>query len=66
MQVVGISCIDTIKSVIAVSEFKDDETFMDLEGIVVSLKPKECILQIGESNPDFKTVKEVYLLFFWA
>ncbi|NP_001154964.1 mutS homolog 2 [Nasonia vitripennis] len=58
-KVVGICCIDVIKSSIAVSEFKDDESFMDLEGIVVSLKPKECILQSGESNPDFKAVKEL-------
>ncbi|XP_058790262.1 DNA mismatch repair protein Msh2 [Phymastichus coffea] len=56
-KVVGLSCIDTIKSLISVSEFKDDESFIDLEAIVVSLKPKECILQMGENNPDFQAIK---------
>lgn len=59
LQIVGVSCIDTVKMSISVAEFQDDDSFMYLEAIVVSLKPKECILQLGESNPDFQAVKQV-------
>ncbi|XP_014219551.1 DNA mismatch repair protein Msh2 [Copidosoma floridanum] len=58
-KVVGVSCIDTVKTLISVCEFKDDENFVDLEAVVVSLKPKECLLQGGETNPDFQTIKQL-------
>lgn len=52
-----------VKSSISVTEFKDDENFVDLEAIVVSLKPKECILQAAnESNTDLQNIKQVLIV----
>ncbi|XP_011494385.1 PREDICTED: DNA mismatch repair protein Msh2 [Ceratosolen solmsi marchali] len=58
-KIVGVSCIDSIKSIISVSEFEDGDSFMNLETIVVLLKPKECVLQVGEGNTDFQIVKQL-------
>uniref|UniRef100_A0ABD2WUW8 DNA mismatch repair proteins mutS family domain-containing protein n=1 Tax=Trichogramma kaykai TaxID=54128 RepID=A0ABD2WUW8_9HYME len=55
---VGISCIDMVKSTISVCEFKDDENFIDLEALIVSLKAKECVLP-NENAQDLQTIKAI-------
>ena len=65
-QVVGVSCVDALASTISVCEFKDDENLTDLESLVVTLAPKECLVvqSSSESNNEFQNLKQVILLFF--
>ncbi|XP_044597120.1 DNA mismatch repair protein Msh2 isoform X2 [Cotesia glomerata] len=58
-KVVGLSCIDTMSSVIRVAQFMDDEAFSNLEALTVSNSPKECLLIQSENSQDFETIKGI-------
>ncbi|XP_012276935.1 DNA mismatch repair protein Msh2 [Orussus abietinus] len=56
---VGLSCVDTIATAISVCEFQDDEAFSNLEALIVTLAPKECLLTQGDGNYEFQTLKQL-------
>lgn len=58
-QFVGLSCVDTVSTLISVCEFKDDDSFSNLEALLVTLAPKECLLIQGDANPEFNALKQV-------
>ncbi|XP_057318906.1 DNA mismatch repair protein Msh2 [Microplitis mediator] len=58
-KVVGLSCIDTMSSVIRVAQFMDDEAFSNLEALTVTNSPKECLLVQSENSQDFETIKSI-------
>ncbi|XP_024935873.1 DNA mismatch repair protein Msh2 isoform X2 [Cephus cinctus] len=58
-KIVGVSCVDVIGTTISVCEFTTDESFSDLEALVVTLAPKECLLIQGEGSYEFKTIKQI-------
>ncbi|XP_026673807.1 DNA mismatch repair protein Msh2 isoform X2 [Ceratina calcarata] len=58
-RIVGLSCVDTTANSFSVCEFKDNESFSDLESLVVTLAPKECLLIHGEGSYEFETLKQV-------
>lgn len=58
-QVVGLSCVDVVSTLISVAEFQDNESFSNLESLVVTLAPKECLLIQGEGSYEFQTLKQV-------
>lgn len=47
---VGVSCIDSLSFSISVCEFKDDESFSQLESLMVAVQPKECLVPHAENN----------------
>lgn len=55
----GVSIVDTVSTLISVCEFIDDETFSDLEALVVTNAPKECLLIQGDGSHEFQTIKQV-------
>lgn len=59
MQVVGLSCVDVVSTLISVTEFQDNESFSNLESLIVTLAPKECLLIQGEGSYEFQTLKQV-------
>lgn len=59
LQVLGLSCIDTVSTVISVCEFKDDDSFSNLEALLVTLAPKECLIIEGAANAELNTLKQV-------
>jgi len=42
-----------------VTEFQDNESFSNLESLIVTLAPKECLLIQGEGSYEFQTLKQV-------
>lgn len=58
-QVVGLSCVDVVSTLISVAEFQDNESFSNLESLVVTLAPKECLLIQGEGSYEFQNLKQV-------
>nr|ATL75347.1 mutS-like protein 2 [Diachasma muliebre] len=58
-KVVGVSVMDTVTTTIFVSEFADDDSFSDLEALVVTNAPKECLVIEGGGNKDFQSVKRL-------
>ncbi|XP_063990837.1 DNA mismatch repair protein Msh2 isoform X2 [Diachasmimorpha longicaudata] len=58
-KVVGVSIIDTVSMTIFVSEFADDDAFSDLEALVVTNAPKECLIIDGGGNKDFQSLKRL-------
>jgi len=60
-QVVGLSCVDVVSTLISVIEFQDNESFSNLESLIVTLAPKECLLIQGEGSYEFQTLKQVHI-----
>ncbi|KAF7989668.1 hypothetical protein HCN44_008342 [Aphidius gifuensis] len=58
-RLVGVSCVDPLTTVISVCEFLDDESYSDLEALVVTTSPKECLLLSAEGNKEFQNIKDV-------
>ncbi|XP_012537376.1 DNA mismatch repair protein Msh2 [Monomorium pharaonis] len=58
-RVVGLSCVDVISTLISVTEFQDNESFSNLEALIVTLAPKECLLIQGEGSYEFQTLKQL-------
>ncbi|XP_034173132.2 DNA mismatch repair protein spel1 [Osmia lignaria lignaria] len=58
-RVVGLSCLDSTATSFSVCEFQDNETFSNLESLVVTLAPKECLLIQGEGSYEFQTLKQL-------
>ncbi|XP_020288290.1 DNA mismatch repair protein Msh2 [Pseudomyrmex gracilis] len=58
-RVVGLSCVDVVSTLISVAEFQDNESFSNLESLVVTLAPKECLLIQGEGSYEFQTLKQI-------
>ncbi|XP_050584471.1 DNA mismatch repair protein Msh2 isoform X1 [Bombus affinis] len=58
-RIVGLSCVDTTATSFSVCEFQDNESFSNLESLVVTLAPKECLLIQGEGSYEFQTLKQV-------
>lgn len=58
-RLVGVSCIDPLSTIISVCEFLDDESYSDLEALVVTNSPKECLLIGAEGNKEFQNIKQV-------
>ncbi|CAK9806196.1 DNA mismatch repair protein Msh2 [Anthophora quadrimaculata] len=56
---VGLSCVDTTATLFSVCEFQDNESFSNLESLVVTLAPKECLLIQGEGSYEFQTLKQL-------
>lgn len=51
--------MDVVSTSILVAEFQDNESFSNLETLVVTLAPKECLLIQGEGSYEFRTLKQV-------
>ncbi|XP_043252756.1 DNA mismatch repair protein Msh2 [Colletes gigas] len=58
-RVVGLSCVDTTATLFSVCEFQDNESFSNLESLIVTLAPKECLLIQGEGSHEFQTLKQL-------
>nr|XP_050846789.1 DNA mismatch repair protein Msh2 isoform X1 [Vespula vulgaris] len=58
-RIVGLSCLDTVATSFSVCEFQDSESFSNLETLIVTLNPKECLLIQGEGSYEFDTLKQV-------
>ncbi|XP_011305124.1 DNA mismatch repair protein Msh2 [Fopius arisanus] len=58
-KIVGVSVIDTVTTTIFLSEFPDDDSFSDLEALVVTNAPKECLLIEGGGSTEFQTLKRL-------
>ncbi|KAL6266463.1 hypothetical protein P5V15_003311 [Pogonomyrmex californicus] len=58
-RIVGLSCVDVVSTLISVAEFQDNESFSNLESLVVTLAPKECLLIQGEGSYEFQTLKQL-------
>ena len=58
-RVVGLSCADTTATLFSVCEFQDNESFSNLESLIVTLAPKECLLIQGEGSYEFQTLKQL-------
>lgn len=57
-RIVGLSCVDTTATLFSVCEFQDNESFSNLESLIVTLAPKECLLIQGEGSYEFQTLKQ--------
>ncbi|XP_076230523.1 DNA mismatch repair protein spel1 isoform X2 [Nomia melanderi] len=58
-RMIGLSCVDTTATLFSVCEFQENESFSNLESLVVTLAPKECLLIQGEGSYEFQTLKQV-------
>ncbi|XP_018354792.1 PREDICTED: DNA mismatch repair protein Msh2 [Trachymyrmex septentrionalis] len=58
-RVVGLSCVEVVSTLISVIEFQDNESFSNLESLIVTLAPKECLLIHGEGSFEFQTLKQL-------
>ncbi|XP_012264178.2 DNA mismatch repair protein Msh2 [Athalia rosae] len=58
-RIVGVSCVDVVERLISVCEFSDDDLFSNLEALVISFGPKECLLIQGEGSTEFNTLKQI-------
>lgn len=48
-----------VSTLISVVEFQDNESFSNLESLIVTLAPKECLLIQGEGSYEFQNLKQV-------
>ncbi|KAG7172893.1 DNA mismatch repair protein Msh2-like, partial [Homarus americanus] len=51
-RVVGVGFVDVTSRLMTVSEFSDNDTFSNLEALVVQLGPRECLVPMGDLGPD--------------
>ncbi|XP_050523143.1 DNA mismatch repair protein Msh2 [Daktulosphaira vitifoliae] len=58
-KIVGLGAVDSVERKFQLSEFTDDEYFSHTESMVIKVSPKECVLMIDGSNPDFEQLKKV-------
>ncbi|XP_076668548.1 DNA mismatch repair protein spel1 isoform X2 [Andrena cerasifolii] len=58
-RVVGLSCADTTATLFSVCEFQDNESFSNLESLIVTHAPKECLLIQGDGSYEFQTLKQL-------
>lgn len=54
-----MSCVDPLSTMISVCEFIDDESYSDLEALIVTNAPKECLLIQADGNKEFQNIKQV-------
>ncbi|CAL4080919.1 unnamed protein product, partial [Meganyctiphanes norvegica] len=58
-RVVGVGYVDVTGRLLTVSEFSDNETFSNLEALLVQLGPQECIIVSGDQSPDGLKLQQV-------
>nr|XP_027229017.1 DNA mismatch repair protein Msh2-like [Penaeus vannamei] len=58
-RVVGVGYIDANGRQMSVAEFNDNDTFSNLEALVVQLSPRECLIPSGDLGPDGAKLKQV-------
>ena len=58
--------MDVTGRVMTLSEFNDNESFSNLEALVVQLGPKECLIGQGDLGPDGAKLKQVSSLWKFA
>ncbi|KAG7201856.1 hypothetical protein KM043_004574 [Ampulex compressa] len=58
-RLVGLSCVDVVGTLFSVCEFQDNESFSELESLVVTMAPKECLLIQGEGSHEFQNLKQI-------
>jgi len=59
--VVGVALVDAFERKFAVCEFTDDDHYSNLEGLIVQLGPKECLIPQGEESSEQSALKKVSL-----
>ncbi|XP_071527563.1 DNA mismatch repair protein Msh2 [Panulirus ornatus] len=58
-RMVGVGYVDVNGRLMSVSEFSDNDTFSNLEALIVQLGPRECLIPSGDIGPDGAKLKQV-------
>ncbi|XP_068207962.1 DNA mismatch repair protein Msh2-like [Palaemon carinicauda] len=58
-RIVGAGYVDAAGRVMTLSEFTDNDSFSNLEALIVQLGPKECLIAQGDLGPDGVKLKQV-------